>query len=84
MMDSFIYSISFLSRVRVKANVFGSDNSSVTDLRSLYLYAGQHCDDVAIIDAMMLLPQLQELTLNTMSILCLLLLLQPTRQNHPL
>ncbi len=34
-----------------KANVFGSDNSSVTDLRSLYLYAGQHCDDVAIIDA---------------------------------
>ncbi len=33
------------------ANVFGSDSSSVTDLSSLYAYAGQHCNDVAIIDA---------------------------------
>ncbi|MBX9865601.1 MAG: hypothetical protein K2Y14_01700 [Burkholderiales bacterium] len=33
------------------ANVFGSNSSSVTDLSSLYAYAGQHCSDVAIIDA---------------------------------
>lgn len=34
-----------------KADVFGSDSTSVTDLSSLYTYAGQHCNDVAIIDA---------------------------------
>lgn len=34
-----------------KADAFGSDSTSVTDLSSLYTYAGQHCNDVAIIDA---------------------------------
>jgi hypothetical protein len=34
-----------------KANVFGGDDNSVTDLNSLYTYAGQHCNDTAVIDA---------------------------------
>lgn len=33
------------------ANAFGAESSTVTDLSSLYTYAEQHCNDVAIIDA---------------------------------
>ena len=55
--DSFTLVQTSISDVQAKysefttANVFGSDSSSVTDLSSLYAYAGQHCNDVAIIDA---------------------------------
>lgn len=55
--DSFTLVQSSISDVQAKysefttANVFGSDSSSATDLSSLYAYAGQHCNDVAIIDA---------------------------------
>lgn len=55
--DSFTSVQTSISDVQAKysefttANVFGSDSSSVTDLSSLYAYAGQHCNDVAIIDA---------------------------------
>lgn len=55
--DSFTLVQTSISDVQAKysefttANVFGSDSSSVTDLSSLYAYAEQHCNDVAIIDA---------------------------------
>ncbi len=55
--DSFTLVQTSISDVEAKysefttANVFGSDSSSITDLSSLYAYAGQHCNDVAIIDA---------------------------------
>ena len=55
--DSFTLVQTSISDVQAKysefttANVFGNDSSSVTDLSSLYAYAGQHCSDVAIIDA---------------------------------